>query len=205
MQVVKYDIQDNILEVGFKEDNFVVYTQIGYDENKTKEELLQLAYIQAKPSIDYEKTLDRHSFITKKEGEEFIPENPKPSKLNVDFNNLSGEILDQYGDIYSTNIDFFIEGTDKARIENDIVIVDEVEEDEEYFVVAKYDNLEERQYRTIYALVPSEFELLQQQISEVDNNTAKRHEIAMVKNDVLEVQDFIVNQRYQELLKEGGI
>lgn len=205
MQIVKYDIQDNIVEVGFKEGNFVVYTQIAYDENKTKQELLQLAYIQAKSSIDYEKTLDKHSFISEEEGEKFIPDIPKPTKVDVNFNELKGEVLDQYGDVYSTSVEFSIERTDKARIEDNTIIEDEVEEDEEYFIVARYNDLEEKQKRVIYVSKPSELDLLQQQISDISRNSANKHEVDRVKDELLEVQDFIVNQRYQNLLSEGGM
>lgn len=205
MQIVKYDVQGNILEVGFREDDFVVYTQIVYDKNKSKEELLQLAYIQAKSSIDYERTLQKHSFTTEEKGEEFIPEESRPTKLEIDFYSLKGKVLDQYGGIYSTDIEFSIEGTDKARIENDVIIEDEVKEDEEYFIVAKYNDLVEKQKRIIYASKPDELDLLQQQISDINNKIAKRYEIDRVKGELLEVQNFIVNQQYNELLNKGGM
>lgn len=185
MQIVEYEINKNILTVGFKVDNFIVYSQIAYDENKTKYELIQLAYEQVKQTIDYEKTLEEHSFTTDIEGEEFIPEEPKPKYLEIDFNTLTGTVLDQYRDVYSTDIEFIIEGTDKARIEENTIIENIVEEDTEYFVVARYGDLEERQKRIIYAPVPDK--------------------IGELENQLLEVQNYIVNKEYEDLLREGGM
>lgn len=185
MQIVEYKVNKEILTVGFKVDNFIVYSQIAYDENKTKYELIQLAYEQVKQTIDYEKTLEEHSFTTDIEGEEFIPEEPKPKYLEIDFNTLTGTVLDQYRDVYSTDIEFIIESTDKARIEENTIIENIVEEDTEYFVVARYGDLEERQKRIIYAHKPDKLAKLEEQL--------------------LEVQSYIVEKEYQELLKEGGI
>lgn len=185
MQIVEYEINKNILIVGFKVDNFIVYSQIAYDENKTKHELIQLAYEQVKQTIDYEKTLEKHSFITDIEGEEFIPEEPKPKYLEIDFNALTGTVLDQYRDVYSTDIKFIIEGTDKARIEENTIIENIAEEDTEYFVVARYGDLEERQKRIIHAPVPDK--------------------IGELENQLLEVQNYIVNKEYEDLLREGGM
>ena len=95
MQIIKYEVNDGLLTVGFKEMNFVVYSQIPHYSGLTKQQLLQKAYEQIKQTIDYEKTLQEHSFTTDEIGEEFVPE------LDVDFDNLTGTVLDQYIDIYS--------------------------------------------------------------------------------------------------------
>ena len=166
MQVVKYEINKNILTVGFKEDNFVVYAQVGFDENKTKDELLQLAYIQAKPSIEYEKTLDEHSFVTEEGGEEFVPELPKPTTLNVDFDSLEGKVIDQYGDIFYGEVEFYIE-SDVARIEDSVVVEDIVEEDTDYTIYAKHNDLEVFETRTIYPSIPSDTHILREEISPI--------------------------------------
>jgi hypothetical protein len=158
VKIIKYEINKNILTVGFNEDNFVVYSSIAYDPNKTKQELLQQAYIQCKDAIEYEKTQDEPSILWNSGGdeeyeeyEEFTPEEPKANKLVVDFNNLTGEVLDQYCELYSTEVTFYIEGTDKAKIENNTVVESEVETDTEYFIAAKYNELVEKQKRIIYA------------------------------------------------------
>lgn len=114
LEIIKYEVEKGILTVGFKdtERGFVVYTSLAYDETKTKDELLQQAYIQARPAIEYERTLDEHSITTDEKGEQFIPEPPKPSKIMiraedmVEFGpfddekttRLEAEVLDQYGD-----------------------------------------------------------------------------------------------------------
>jgi len=150
MQIVEYLIDNTVLTVGFKEDNFVVYSVIAYDITLTKQQLLQKAYEQVKLTIEYEKTLEEHSFITEKTGEEFIPEQSKLNKLEVDFNKLQGKVIDQYGNIISTDVIFSIEGTNKARIENNKIVEDEVEKDTEYYIIARYKDLEKKQKRIIY-------------------------------------------------------
>jgi Txe/YoeB family toxin of Txe-Axe toxin-antitoxin module len=151
LQITKYEINKNILTVGFKENNFVVYVDIAYDSSLSKQELLQKAYVQVKSTIEYEKTQAEHSIITVETGEEFIPETSKPTRLIIDFCRLKGKALDQYGEFYSTDIAFSVEGTDKAIIQNREIIEQEVAVDAEYYIVAKYNDLVEKQKRTIYA------------------------------------------------------
>lgn len=150
MEIVKYKQEDSSLIIGFKEDNFVVYSVISYDETLSKNELLQKAYLQVKDTIEYEKNSQEHSFITEETGEEFIPEQSKLNKLEVDFNKLQGKVIDQYGNVISTDVIFSIEGTNKARIENNKIVEDEVEKDIEYYIIAKYKDLEKKQKRIIY-------------------------------------------------------
>ena len=153
MQIVKYEIIDNILTVGFKEDNFVVYSSIAYDESKNKNELLQQAYKQIKHTIDYERTLDKHSFTTEEEGEVFVPEAPRANeiKLSVDtyhiqFEELQEtanvilltEIKDQYGDDYTGNINFT---TTYGTIEDNILTVPKVTEYTEVIVSAEINGI----------------------------------------------------------------
>ena len=166
MQIVKYEINKNILTVGFKEDNFVVYAQVGFDENKTKDELVQLAYIQAKPSIKYEKTLNEHSFITDEVGEVFIPELPKPTNLDVNFDSLTGKVLDQYGNVFDGEVIFTID-SDVARIEDGTIVEDEVEEDTEYKIIASYNDLIVQENRIIHPFTPNETDILKYEIEEL--------------------------------------
>lgn len=95
-------------------------------------------------------------------------------KLDVDFNNLIGNILDQYGDVFSTDITFSIEGTDKARIQDTSIIEEDVREDIEYYIVAKYKELEEKQKRIIEVKKPTEVEMLEE-----INNLKKDRTISM--------------------------
>ena len=166
MQIIEYEVKKSILTVGFKEDNFAVYAQVTYDDNKTKEELLQLAYIQARPSIKYEKTLNEHSFATEEVGEEFIPELPKPTNLDVNFDSLTGKVLDQYGDVFDGEVIFTID-SDVARIEDGTIVEDVVEEDTEYKIIASYNDLVIQESRVIYPLSPNETDILKNEIEEL--------------------------------------
>lgn len=148
MQTIKYEINKNILTVGFNEAIFVVYADVPYDSSKTKQELLQQAYEQCRNAIEYEKTQEEPSILFKpiadEEYEEFVPEEPKATKIIADFNNLVGEVLDQYGEFYSNDIKFYIDDTNKAKIENNKIIEEKVEKDIEYFIVAEYGELREK-------------------------------------------------------------
>lgn len=199
MQVVKYEINNNSLTVGFKVDDFVVYSQIAYDKNKTKSRLLQQAYIQCKKAIEYEKTLEEHSFTSDEVGSIFVPEAPKPAKLKIDFNNLSGVVLDQYGDNYSSEVAFTIYGTDKAKIESGVIIEDVVEGDTEYHIVASYGSLTETEKRVIHPPEPDKVNELREEIY------PSLERLSELNNQVVEIQNYIVEKEYQELLKEGGI
>ncbi|MBC8590600.1 hypothetical protein [Wansuia hejianensis] len=177
IQVIDYKEVDNIISAGFKKHNFVVYGQIGNIEGFTKKQYLQALYEQCKAAIDYEtdrfnQGLPNH-LVSKEEGETFIPDHPKPTTLRIDFDNLSGVVLDQYGDVYSTNVEFTIEGTNRVRIEGNRVIEDEVEESEEYQIVAKYSDLVETQSRTVNVIYPDNIESLEQSIAELTLETAQ--------------------------------
>lgn len=166
IQIISYEVEKSILIVGFKVNDFVVYSSIGYDSKKTKQQLLQLAYEQVKQTIDYEKTLDEHSFVTEEGGEEFTPEPPKPTKLDVNFDSLTGKVLDQYGNVFDGEVIFTID-SDVARIEDGIIVEDEVEEDTEYKIIASYNDLIVQENRIIYLLIPSETDILKNEIEEL--------------------------------------
>ncbi|MBA4509920.1 hypothetical protein H1057_18035 [Clostridium sporogenes] len=150
MQIVKYSVEDKALIVGFKENDFVVYTTIEFEEHLSKQELLQKAYLQVRETIKFERTQTEHSFTTDLTGEEFIPQESQVEKMYVDFNNLTGQVVDQYGNVISKEIIFTVEGTNKAKIKNNKIVEDEVEKDTEYYIIAKYKDLEKRQKRIIY-------------------------------------------------------
>ena len=95
------------------------------------------------------------------------PQSVATKITNVDFNNLTADIYDQFGDLMQVDIDFTIEGTDKAKIENGKIVEDVVDTDTSYFIVAKYGDLEERQERFLYAPrphSPGELELLNKKV-----------------------------------------
>lgn len=78
-----------------------------------------------------------------------LPE-PKEKTMDIDFYNLTGKVYDQYGELMEKQVQFEIQGTDKARIENNKIIEEEVKEITSYFIVAKCGELEEKQERFIY-------------------------------------------------------
>ena len=77
--------------------------------------------------------------------------NPVATKLLIkDWQNMIGDVYDQYGAEMEVSPTWSIQGTG-ARIENGKIVESEVVEDTSYFIVAKIGDLEERQERTIYA------------------------------------------------------
>lgn len=79
---------------------------------------------------------------------------PKATSMVPDFYALKGAVYDQYGDAMDIPINYSIEGTDKARIEDSKVIEDKVEEDTKYVIKATVGELTETQERTIYKEQP---------------------------------------------------
>ena len=109
------------------------------------EEILQDAYILTKnkenrQAYTGEEIEDLKDYVAK----------PKVTRLDVDFYNLTGKVFDQYGDIFDAPIEFTVEGTDKAKIEDGKLIEEEVQEETSFFIVAKVGNLEESQERFLY-------------------------------------------------------
>lgn len=74
----------------------------------------------------------------------------KPTTFKPNFFELNGEVYDQYGDRIEKEINFEIEGTEKARIENNNIIEEEVDEPTSYFIVAKCGDLTQKEERYIY-------------------------------------------------------
>lgn len=94
--------------------------------------------------------------------------NSVPTILKVnDFENTSATIYDQYGSPMELEVEFTVEGTDKARFENGKLIEDGVEMDTSFFIVAKYGELEERVERTLFAPIPTEEEILLEKYEEM--------------------------------------
>lgn len=127
------------------------------------EEILQDAYILTKNKEN------RQAYVGEEieDLKDYIPK-PKVARLDVDFYNLTGKVFDQYGDLIDAPINFTVEGTDKAKIENGKLLTEEVTEDTSFFVVARVGGLEERQERFLYAhreVAP---------IESVDEETLKR-------------------------------
>lgn len=142
------------------EDNTFTVLNLVQD---TLENMLKNAYILSKniERLQYEGKVPTDLETYKK------PQSVATTLTNVNFNNFTADIYDQFGEKMNVDVEFTIEGTG-ARIEDGTIIEDVVDNDTSYFIVAKYGNLEERQERTIYA--PREVE----PIEDVDEETLKR-------------------------------
>ena len=153
MQIVKYEMKKNILVVGFKEVGFVVYSQLFFDETKTREVLLQDAYIQVRSAIEYEKTQAEHSITTDETGEEFIPEIPRVAKVIIDSEDIqsyfsclqtgdltqqfTAKVYDQYGDEINKAVSFTLDTTPaNVTLSNGLLTVVQVDNDYDLILTA---------------------------------------------------------------------
>ena len=141
------------------EDNTFTVLNLVQD---TLENMLKNAYILSK---NIERLQYEGEVLTDLETYE-KPQSVATTIINVDFNNFTADIYDQFGDKMNVDVTFEIEGTG-ARIENGKIVEDEVTEDTSYFIVARYENLEERQERTVYApreVKPSEIDIMNKKV-----------------------------------------
>ena len=132
----------------------------------TLENMLKNAYILSKniERLQYEGEVPTDLETYEK------PQSVATTITNVDFDNFKADIYDQFGDKMNVDVTFEIEGTG-ARIEDGEVIEDAVDNDTSYFIVAKYDDLEERQERFLYApreVEPSQIDILNNKIAELE-------------------------------------
>ena len=84
-----------------------------------------------------------------KDYEDLILPASKENFMEANFYDLTGKVYDQYGEIMGKEIQFEIQGT-KARIENNKIIEEEVEEMTSYFIVASCGELVQKEERFIY-------------------------------------------------------
>lgn len=125
------------------DDNTYAVTSV-ISGNRSKEDILKDAYILLR-------NVERVSFEGKaSDFDDLILPDPKEKTMDIDFYNLIGKVYDQYGEIMNKEVQYEIQGTDKARIENNKVVEEEVEEITSYFIVAKCEELEEKEERFIY-------------------------------------------------------
>lgn len=146
----------------YDDDTFMVLNLV----QDTLENMLKNAYVLSKniERLQYEgevptdlETYDR-------------PQSAATTITNVDFDNFTADIYDQFGDKMNVDVTFEIEGTG-ARLEDGVIIEDVVDNDTSYFIAAKYGDLEERQERFLYApreVEPSEIDVLNNKIAELE-------------------------------------
>ena len=146
------------------EDNTFTVLNLAQD---TLENMLKNAYILSKniERLQYDGKVPADLEVYKK------PQSAATKITNVDFYNFTADIYDQFGEKMNVDVTFEIEGTG-ARIENGKIIEDVVDNDTSYFIVARYENLEERQERFLYAPVepqPTEMDIFKNEIEELKN------------------------------------
>lgn len=208
LQVIEYKQENSIISAAFKKYNFIVYAQMGVIEGFTKEQYLQRLYEQCKSSIDYE--TERYnqglpnSIISDKEGVEFIPETPQVKSIrlivndhHIQFEEVQESVLvelvtnlkDQYG--YNIESEISINATYGTITENTLTI-QKVDEYTEVLVTAKVNDITDTATIHVYP-----YEELKPSMEQV--------RIQELEQQLLEVQDYIVNKQYEELLSEGGL
>ena len=131
------------------DDNTYAVTSV-ISGNRSKEDILKDAYILLR-------NVERVRFEGEaKDYENLILPAPKENFMEVNFYDLTGKVYDQYGEVMDKQIQFEIQGTDKARIENNKIIEEEVESITSYFIVASCGALVQKEERCIYPPVKEE-------------------------------------------------
>lgn len=180
MKLLNYEDDGNraMVAILFDDNTYAVTSVIS--GNRTKEDILKDVYIISKNK-------ERQNFEGNKDDyEDLILEDPKPNSLDVNFYNLSGKAYDQYGEEIQADITFEIEGTDKAKIENNELIEEEVTEITSFFIVAKCGDIEKKEERFIYPKVepkeppkkePNEVEKLEAKVNVLEEQGAFRDDL----------------------------
>ena len=147
--------------IQYTDDNYYARVAILFDDNtyavtsvisgnRSKEDILKDAYILLKNA-------ERVRFEgNSKDFEDLILPAPREKSMEVNFYDLTGKVFDQYGEVMENQVQFEIQGTDKARIENNKLIEEEVEEMTSYFIVASCGALVQKEERFIYPPAPVE-------------------------------------------------
>jgi len=131
------------------DDNTYAVTSV-VSGNRTKDDILKDAYILLRNVERVRFEGDPRDF------DDLILPEPKEKTMDIDFYNLTGKVYDQYGEVMDKKIQFEIQGTDEAKIENNKVIEEEVEEITSYFIVASCGELVQKEERFIYPPAPIE-------------------------------------------------
>lgn len=125
------------------DDNTYAVTSV-ISGNRPKDDILKDAYILLRNVERVRFEGDPRDF------DDLILPAPKEDFIEVNFYDLTGKVYDQYGEVMESRVQFEIQGTDKAKIENNKIIEEEVEEITSYFIVASCGELVEKQERFIY-------------------------------------------------------
>lgn len=196
MKILQYTDDGNraLVAILFDDNTYAVTSVISV--NRTKEDILKDVYIisKNKEKQKFEGNVEEY--------EDLNLENPKPNSLDVNFYNLSGKVYDQYGDEIQKEIEFSIEGTDKAKIEKGELIEEEVTEITSFFIVAKCGDIEKREERFIY---PKSQDPPYKEPTETEKLTAKVNvleEQGAFRDDLIQEMATIVYGSLETLPKE---
>lgn len=131
------------------DDNTYAVTRV-VSGNRSKGDILKDAYILLRNVERVRFEGDPRDF------DDLILPEPKEKTMDIDFYNLTGKVYDQYGEIMDKKVQFEIQGTDEAKIENNKVVEEEVTEMTSYFIVASCGELVQKEERFIYPPAPVE-------------------------------------------------
>lgn len=131
------------------DDNTYAVTRV-VSGNRSKGDILKDAYILLRNVERVRFEGDPRDF------DDLILPEPKEKTMDIDFYNLTGKVYDQYGEIMDKKVQFEIQGTDEAKIENNKVVEEEVTEMTSYFIVASCGELVQKEERFIYPPVKEE-------------------------------------------------
>lgn len=180
MKLLQYIDDGNraLVAILFNDNTYTETTIVSTKRNK--EDILKDAYILSK-------NIERKKFDGNIDDyEDLILEESKPNSLDVNFYDFTGKVYDQYGEEVKKEISFSIEGTDKAKIENNKLIEEEVKELTSYFIVAKCGDVEKKEERFIYPKVepqeppkkePTEMEKLEAKVNVLEEQGAFRDDL----------------------------
>lgn len=150
MKLIQYTDDSYYARVAvlFDDDTYAVTSVIS--GNRSKEDILKDAYILLR-------NVERVRFEgNPKDYEDLVLPAPKEKSMEVNFYDLTGKVFDQYGEVMENQVQFEIQGTDKARIENNKIVEEEVAEETSYFIVGSCGNLVQKEERFIYPPAPVE-------------------------------------------------
>lgn len=150
MKLIQYtdDGSRALVTILFNDGTYAITDVISGD--RPKDDILKDAYIILKNTERVIFEGDPRDF------DNLILPEPKEKFMDIDFYNLTGKVYDQYGEIMDKKIQFEIQGTGKARIENNKVVEEEVTEETSYFIVASCGELVQKEERFIYPPVKEE-------------------------------------------------
>lgn len=180
MKLIQYEDDGNRATVAILFDDNTYSETTVISKNRDKQDILKDAYIISKNK-------EKFTFEGNKDDyEDLVLEAPKPNTLDINFYNLSGKAYDQYGNEIQAEITFSVEGTDKAKIEKNELIEEEVTEITSFFIVAKCGDVEKREERFIYPKVepkeppkkePTEVEKLEAKVNVLEEQGAFRDDL----------------------------